>query len=143
MIILIYTVLGLVNDYLCYPYTYRLSIKPSNRLDVPPITFCTERDVREYEVNKQLAEKNAMDLVKQCKTTFKHDGKETAIKVTSVGVDGSLELSKTNVHLLSTPYMMSCTYDYLQFMTQTSLKIIDNKGIDNNIGYQSMPTITY
>ena len=32
-------------EYFSYPYVYRLSVKPSERLDLLPITICTERDV--------------------------------------------------------------------------------------------------
>src|SRR5882672_1048243 len=43
--VLFYGGIEVTKDYFSYPYVYRLSVKPSERLDLPPITICTERDV--------------------------------------------------------------------------------------------------
>src|ERR1700761_9180621 len=43
--VLFYGGIEVTKEYFSYPYVYRLSVKPSERLDLPPITICTERDV--------------------------------------------------------------------------------------------------
>ena len=43
--VLFYGEIEVTKEYFSYPYVYRLSVKPSERLDLPPITICTERDI--------------------------------------------------------------------------------------------------
>src|ERR1700733_13580215 len=43
--VLFYGGIEVTKEYFSYPYVYRLSVKPNERLDLPPITICTERDV--------------------------------------------------------------------------------------------------
>src|SRR5882757_5779188 len=43
--VLFYGGIEVTKEYFSYPYVYRLSVKPNERLDLPPITVCTERDV--------------------------------------------------------------------------------------------------
>ena len=43
--VLFYGGIEVTKEYFSYPYVYRLSVKPSERLDLPPITVCTEKRV--------------------------------------------------------------------------------------------------
>src|ERR1700733_6218473 len=43
--VLFYGGIEVTKEYFSYPYVYRLSVKPSERLDLPPITVCTEKHV--------------------------------------------------------------------------------------------------
>jgi len=83
--VLFYSVIEVTKEYFSYPYVYRLSVKPSERLDLPPITVCTERHVfldktkinqyfnltQEYETYKQIAEQNETELIKRCYNDLK------------------------------------------------------------------------
>ena len=79
-IILCYECLEVTTDFLHYPYVYKFDIKPSEGLDLPPITICTERDVffdktrivrhfnirREYESYKLSAKQQSIELYNKC-----------------------------------------------------------------------------
>ena len=85
--VLFYGGIEVTKEYFSYPYVYRLSVKPSERLDLPPITVCTERHVffdkikisqyfnisHEYESYKQIAEQNSTKLTEKCLGEFKND----------------------------------------------------------------------
>ena len=43
--VLFYGGIEVTKEYFSYPYVYRLSVKPSERQDLTPITVCTERYV--------------------------------------------------------------------------------------------------
>src|ERR1700729_2000439 len=43
--VLFYSVIEVTKEYFSYPYVYRLIVKPSEGLHLPPISVCTERDV--------------------------------------------------------------------------------------------------
>ena len=43
--VLFCSVIEVTKDYFSYPYVYRLIVKPSQGLHLPPISICTERDV--------------------------------------------------------------------------------------------------
>jgi len=43
--VLFYGGIEVTKEYFSYPYVYRLSVKPSEGLYLPPISICTERDV--------------------------------------------------------------------------------------------------
>src|ERR1700733_11206620 len=83
--VLFYGGIEVTKEYFSYPYVYRLSVKPSERLDLPPITVCTERHVffdktkiiqyfnisHEYESYKQITEQNETELIKRCHNDLK------------------------------------------------------------------------
>src|SRR5882757_5646506 len=43
--VLFYGAIEVTKEYFSYPYVYRLNVKPNERLYIPPITICTERDM--------------------------------------------------------------------------------------------------
>ncbi|CAG2170640.1 unnamed protein product [Oppiella nova] len=67
----------ITTDFLHYPYVYKFDVKPSEGLDLPPITICTERDVffdktpfvrhfnisQKYESYKLSAKQQSNDLL--------------------------------------------------------------------------------
>src|SRR6185437_8174388 len=79
-IILSYECLEITIDFLHYPYVYKFDIKPSEGLDLSPITICTERDVffdktrivrhfnisHEYESYKVWAKEKSNNLYNKC-----------------------------------------------------------------------------
>jgi len=79
--VLFYNVIEVTKEYFSYPYVYRLSVKPSERLDLPPITVCTERHmffdksrINRYfnvslESNKQQVNNEISKYLKMCTNT--------------------------------------------------------------------------
>jgi len=81
--VLFYGGIEVTKEYFSYPYVYRLSVKPSERLDLPPITVCTERNVffdksrinRYFNVslesNKQQVNNEMNKVLKACEAIWK------------------------------------------------------------------------
>ena len=82
--VLFYSVIEVTKDYFSYPYIYRLIVKPSEGLHLPPISICTERDVlfdktriidyfnisQDYESYKLDSIQRAIQLESECITIY-------------------------------------------------------------------------
>jgi len=80
ILLLFYGAIEVTKEYFSYPYVYTLFVKPSTRLDLPPITVCTERGVifvktkifnylnlsREYEEYKQNVSFKSKQYLNDC-----------------------------------------------------------------------------
>src|ERR1700744_2447475 len=93
-IILCYEGFEITEDFLHYPYVYTFGVEPSQGLDLPPITICTERDVffdktrivrhfnlsREYESYKVWVKEDSNKLYNTCLSDNWDIGKFRSLK---------------------------------------------------------------
>src|ERR1700744_5954678 len=89
-LVLFYSVIEVTKDYFSYPYVYRLIVKPSEGLHLPPISICTERDVlfdktriidyfnisQDYESYKLDSIQKAIQLESECITNNQKEHQE-------------------------------------------------------------------